>query len=541
MVQNRLKKIPKWKAMIAIFLSRLFFTLSVGLFLICLIRLIYRFLFPLSQFQFFVPLKSILLTVECFANSFADNHPFIAKGHTVISFWCVTFMKKEATSIIFVAFGLVSYSYAYIAASRERTLYGIRLHEVMYALFPWYGIAYGFHGAWVIMGLYCSNSGAPVMATACMLGVLFIFVSTAIVTYLFNSDNHRKQIMVEYYFYRFGESTSYRLKKKQRSSGWTGAMSYMICAADYLRCYYISTQEVPKIVAQRMWNRFCYSLTEQNLPFMSLREEKKKGAIQRMWNRFRYSLTRGNLPFKFLWKKKDMVQNNEPETTDSANVQLSHLYAMSKQITQARSIWQHMLKKFSPDKQADFIRKIFKVIAPSLPDGVKPVLSQEKLELQQDKERLSFALPLCGLISYLLDQERPSHSAETYWDGWQQCVTQVYLISSAHLGELEDNAGTYKYRFLTQLLFMIMGATMMAECSALDDSDLKLGNEVWIQITSLARIMHTPLTQFKEFLSWGHSITLSSIDDWFSAPQGLDVQQTYNMLHMILEADKISS
>lgn len=507
--------VQRWKKRTcdaAIWCSRLFFLASAGLFSICCIRLMCRFFFPNIWKTVLLKLTTLLPPIVAQSSLLNRFISFLSvqleTRYNGFLNWCVAYMHKEATSAIFVAVGLVNYSYSYIVASREKNLYGIRLYEVMHALFPWYGVAYGLHGAWVIVGLYCSASEAPLMAATCMVGIFFIFISTNVVMYLFNSDNRRKQMMVEYYLCRFGESTSLylNLRRKQRSISWSGAMAYMFHAADYLRQYYLATQKVPEAVAQSMWKRLLYKPSKYGLPVAFLEKEQvKKENPQRL-----------------------------PEAAESPCAQLGDLYETSKQITQLCRVWQRMLTGLSPDKQADLIRQVLWSVARSCPYDVDPNTSWRYDSAQNDRDRIFFALPLCALVSCLLDQERPAHTVKQYWKGWERCVSCVFLASTAHLGELEDNEDTQKYRFLVQQIFVLVASTLIAECSVLKNSDLIDGNKLWRQIRGLSQKLCVPLSQTKEYFLWGRCITLSSSDDLFSAPQGLDVQQTYDFLCIIL-------
>lgn len=488
----------------AIWCSRLCFLVSAGLFFICCIRLIDRFFLAnnfgkvFSQFS-----SSASPTATQDGCSWLSTH--IAPLYNRFLAWCETYMQESATSAIFLAVGLVNYSYSYIAASREKSLYGIRLYEVMHNLFPWHGVAYGLHGAWVIAGLYCSASGAPLMATVCMVGVFFIFISTGVMMYLFNSGNHRKQMMVEYYLCRFGESTAFWSRRKQRATHWTSAMAYMFLSADYLRQYYLATQKVPELVAQTMWKRFVYRSTKAGLPMALLREE----------------LT------------EEKVTQRASEGTATSRTQLGDLYATARQIIQFRRAWQRMLAGLPPDKQADFIRQVLQATAKSSPCEADP----DKFCRNSCQGNLSssfFELLMSALISFLLDQERPAQTVRQYWNGWEHCVGCIFQVSATHLGETEDNDDTREYCSLVQQMFILAMAVLMLECSVLEKSTLTGGNNLWRQIQGLSTKLNVPLCRASKYFLLGRCITLSSSDDFFSAPQGLAAEQTYDFLSRIL-------
>ena len=304
-----------------------------------------------------------------------------------------------------------------------------------------------------------------------------------------------------------------------------------------------------------MWERFCYGLTEGYLPIASLCKPKKQNdqhpivkagrQVMEKWEQFYHSLTENPFPKTMqnvLKRRNDkhlIVETDQQTKVEKRlwsieythSIQLGDLYKTAEQIVQMRSVWQRMLTGLSLDKQANLIQQVLRAVAQSLPDN--PELDSFQNE-PLDDHYLFFGLPLCGLISCLLDQERPSGTAEMYWEGWHQCVSRVYLISATHLGELGNNKETEKYRFLVKLMFVLMAATLMAECATLDDSELKLGNELWLQVNSLSQMLNVNLFRTAFYFPWGRCITLSSTDDWFGAPQGLDVQQTYDLLCMIL-------
>lgn len=498
--------------------SRCFFIVSALLFSVCILRLLSRF-FP------FLP----------FAGMFSDKQGIQScEFYRYISDWCALYALKPATSAVFAALGVVNFSYSHVVTARDKSLYGIHLSDVMRAQFPWHGKAYILYTFWVILGLYCSEMSYPVMAAACLAGALCTFFSTGIVAYLFVSNHHLEQDMVEYYLTHFKLSKKIIRSPSSSDALWESAFAYMGNASTYIRAYYQATQSIPKKVAQTMWTKLRFGLSARGLPTMD---------IAWPWPESFWSWLSGVMSGPD--GNSASTECGPSSSEDTVHIQLADVQQTAHLIIQMESIWQRLLRDLPPDRQSDLIRKLFLTITEELPvptDQQLSPFSDRPPGANVPESYRQFGLPLCGLISFLRKQTTQKKAGQPSLEDWSTCIGQVYLASGLCPGERMGLEKPQACNSLFQMLFLLVEATVIGEAAAATLEDIEAADKFWRELFGLEKTLNASRFWIPQFLTWGRSITLSYASEWYGvAGTSLEHYSTCHWICDILSSNTLSS
>lgn len=473
-------------------ISRFFFQAAAVIFVICVVTLLDR-LFVHSFWRDLIVrlvdalrnaspsgcIRPILWLLDGIAAGFYRLHSF-AKA------WCACFVPDSVLSEIFILFGIVNFSYPYVSGARDKLLYGIHLNDVIYARFPWHNLAYGLYGLLVLMGLYCSEMGYRLLSAVCLLGAVFAFASTMAIAFLFTASRTVTQNMVEYYLcHPVKASRGFGKRKAASPSGLEASLRFMENAADYVREYYRETRSIPEEVIRSMWSRLHFGLTEKGLPVMDAAVLKNVSAG-------------GKCAY--------------PPAT------LEDICKTAEQITQMRSVWEHMLRGLTAVEREDLICRVLQILSKTLPDCPEEqllCLTRGQRTSRRSGERLCLGLPLCGLLVCLRAQN----------SSWLDCMGLLYQISSPRVSR-ENGA----YGEAVQLFFLLTLTLLTVEIAAGDTVE----EDIWPKVSGVSEALQVPPSWLFHFLSWGQSMAISYTDDWYDTLLSLATHDTYGWLHEML-------
>lgn len=427
-------------------------------------------------------------------------HDKLLNIYQAVSDWCFYYAKSEAISEIFVAMGIINFSFSYVITARDKQFYGVPLNSVIQEQFPKHGQTFLFYTCLTLVGLYASGMDYSIVALICLVGAFLAFGSTCIVAFLFTFSHQGKQDMVEYYLSSSSRPIiGYSPKSKQDT-----CFSRTLAAADYIHTYYKTNGTIPLMVTRCLWNRLsaCSRLISVSSTNPTITGEKQDSQVS-------------------------------PE----------EVAVCTQMITHVSGVWHHILQGLPQEQQEELICQ---VLQGSLMNGTD--FRKQYEDFFQDSQpaiRVSwpYLLPLCGLVSYLRSRDTILLSpSKQYWKRCLQCLRMVYRIYLLHPGtiisfESPQTSDTTKQSSdaVLQVLFLLLETTLLIETSSLSMETFKGDLEFWKQLAELEQVFQSPFRDCARFSEVGLCIVNSYKVDWFRSHHGmLEAYLTYQRLFGLL-------
>lgn len=402
--------------------------------------------------------------------------------------WCYSYAKSKNLSNIFMAMGIINFSFGYVISARDKHFFGVPLGNVIQEQFPTHGYMLVLYTCLTLMGLYSCGMDYNIVALVCLLGALLAFVSTSIMAILFTFSHRLKQYMVEYYLC----CSPYTLLLGRKAVDPDIKLNRTLAAADYIKTYYQANGTVPQVVFY-LWYRIYEDLEEPALAGL----------------------------------------------TDCCGAQASTdddlMYTQS--ITYAAVAWHHMLGGLSPEQQGELACFV-----------LRASLSKEDQLLAQCRQFLysssgsapeisrRSSIPLCGFVAYLRNMDTLSLPSENhYWTSCSRCLNTVYQIYLLYpsVAPLESPAHSDT---IPRFLFLLLETVLLIEMSALEQDAFKNDADFWRQLTELENVLQITFRDCSWFSEWGLDIVCSYKIDWFRSHQGmLEAYLTYQRLFTLLD------
>lgn len=410
----------------------------------------------------------------------------ILTAYRALSDWCYSYAKSENLKNIFMAMGIINFSFGYVISVRDKHFLGVPLGNVIQEQFPTHGYTFVLYTCLTLIGLYSCGMDFNIVALVCLLGALLAFVSTSIMAVLFTFSHQLKQYMVEYYLC----CSPYVLLVGRRTVEQDIKLNRTLAAADYIKTYYQTNGTVPQ-VAFNLWYR--------------IYEDLKDAPVV------------------------DTVGSRGSRTHTGDNF----LYTQS--IAYAAAAWRHMLGGLSPEQQGELVCFV-----------LRASLSREDTLLEQCRQFLHggsapemsrrSSVPLCGFVAYLRSTDTLSlPSEDQYWSSCRRSLNAVYRIYLLYPGVTPKDSPAHTDA-IPRFLFLLLETVLLIEMSALERDSFKNGTDFWRQLTELENVLQVTFMDCSWFSEWGLDIVCSYKVDWFRSHQGmLEAYLTYQRLFDLID------
>lgn len=383
----------------------------------------------------------------------------------------------------FTVLGLVNFSYPFIVSTRNTCLYGVQLADVMFAVFPWHGVAYIIHALLVILGLYCGRMGYILSAIVCMFGTLCSMGSTISVAIIFVFRQDLAIAIIEKYLNlrKMPRNTKKKIEKSNQIT------LRMLQSGDYIHAYFNKTQEVPAEVVQNLITALGEKIFTPSMVGKGVCSEEVPFML------YTYS----SFPPS---AKLETAINNEDQTVAT--------------VVFARAVCERIFEDLDDFKQASLLRQMLFAIAESLTISSDDIpLLTEILTADKTKNRTQkrgAVVFLCGVAAYFRSYIYAEREREKRWENWERLQDKLLAASVfSSTNKLKRDKDT-EFRFLLKMLNLLLEVSTLVEAAARKNSCLEQEGKFWKMMILQAEKFDLDYKVATEYFSIGQSVMIAS-------------------------------